>query len=233
MPIITFNGQSGSVRELGLEVAQTMGLDYVDRLILAEAGKRVGVPVATLAEKEQRPETLGDRLSRTIQRVLERSALAGAGGDPYFGAGVDALLLQPYPDTSQPLTRAQELDDQRFFEVISGVVKDLAKTGNVVIIGRGSNLILKDMPGSLHVGTVAPLQYRTKVIMEREHLDAAAAEKYIMNAEKVRLAFYKRHFKANLDEPMAYHVVFNTAKANKQLLAQIVAQMAAAIEIGS
>ena len=47
MNVVTLNGQlGGAAREVGQEVARRAGADYVDRLLLAEAAKRVGATVS-------------------------------------------------------------------------------------------------------------------------------------------------------------------------------------------
>ena len=95
MTVITINGQAGSaVLEIGAEVARRLGFDYVDRLILAEAAKRLGATVEALAEMEQRVLSCGERIARFLQTLLERSAAAGTGGDPYFGPDIGVLLGQ-------------------------------------------------------------------------------------------------------------------------------------------
>ena len=97
MAVITINGQIGTgAPEISSEVARLLGIDYVDRLILAEAAKRLGATVEALAEREQRPLTRGDRIARFLQSALERSAAAGTGGDPYFGPGLGTMLGREY-----------------------------------------------------------------------------------------------------------------------------------------
>ncbi|MCS7207177.1 MAG: cytidylate kinase-like family protein [Dehalococcoidia bacterium] len=207
MPVITINGEYGSgAPEVGVEVARTLGMDYVDRLVLAEASRRIRVPVAALAQREERSPTLGERAARLLQRVLERSALAG--GDPYFGASMDALLLQPYPEgTHEP---AQEMDDRRFVEAISQAIRTLAQSDNIVVVGRASNLVLQDHPRALHIGLVAPYERRLAVIMEREHLDRPRAERHIAQVERARDVYYRRFFKTDPSTPHQYHLVLNT-----------------------
>ncbi|MBI4233002.1 MAG: cytidylate kinase-like family protein [Chloroflexi bacterium] len=234
MPVVTINGQIGSgARPIGIEVARTLGVDYVDRLILAEAGKRVGATVAALAEKEQRTRTFGDRLARVVQTALERSAVAGTGGDPFFGPGVDALVLRPYPEGAhEPITRAQELDDLRFFQVLSEVIRDLAKTGNVVLIGRGANLILQGWPRALHVGIVSSTKQCVEAIMQREHLDRAAAERFVTEQEKARVVYFRRFFKTHPDDPHSYHMVLNTALLSSTRVVEAIASAARSMAEG-
>lgn len=227
MAVVTLNGQlGGAAREVGQEVARKLGADYVDRLLLAEAGKRVGATVSALAEKEQEHLSLANRLTRLVQTAFERSAYTGSGGDPFFGPGVDALLVRPYSEGDQTATTSKEVDDNRFFQVICDILQDLATEGNVVLMGRGSNLVLKDFPGALHVGVVAPLDFRIEIIMQRDGMGRESAEKYIADEEKARLSYFKRHFKAHPDDPILYHMMVNPGTLGIETSSNVVVQAA-------
>jgi hypothetical protein len=79
MTVVTTNGPGGSgSREIGIEVARRLDCNYVDRLILAEAAKRLGAMVEVVAARGQRPVSRGDRIVRFLQTIMERSAGAGA-----------------------------------------------------------------------------------------------------------------------------------------------------------
>ena len=228
MAVVTMNGPIGSCGvEVGTHVAGLLNADYVDRLILAEAAKRIGSTVAVLELKEQRLVPLRDRLAYLLQTMLERSAITGAGGEPYFGPGVEYLPSGEYTDLVQePLTAAQRLNDRHFIEVYSAIMCDLAKSRNVVIIGRGSNVILKDMPGALHVQVVAPTELRASTIMEREHLDRKDAEKYVGDMEKARVKYFKRFFKVDPADPHLFHIVLNMGLLEVKTAAEMVAHAA-------
>ena len=88
MAVVTLGGLTGGGgRLLGPNVAGRLGADYVDRLILADAARRIGATVEALHQREERPFSRGERFMGLLQRILERSAVAGIGTDPYFGAG--------------------------------------------------------------------------------------------------------------------------------------------------
>ena len=213
MAVVTIQGQIASGgEELGPELASRLKADYVDRIILAEAGKRLGATVAALAEKEQNLPRLGARLAHFFRRALEHSAYTGMGADPLFGTGMETLSTRPYPEApAGPITQPLALDDQQFYEVIREVILELAQDGNVVILGRGANLILQDHPTALHVGVVAPTAFRLQRFMLREGLEQEKAERRLADEEKARLAYFDRHFKAHPDDPMLYHMVVNTS----------------------
>ena len=157
MPVITVTGLIGSgAFEVGADVAKKLGIDYIDRMILAEAAKKIGTTVAAVAERTERPPRLGDRVAGFVKTVLERSALAGGGADPYFGGGLDALLVREYRDfPTEEAASDETLSDENLLKVTSGVIQEIAASGDVVIAGRGANVILHDMPGALHVGLVS------------------------------------------------------------------------------
>jgi cytidylate kinase len=224
MPIITFNGPIGAGgNEIGQLVAQTLDLDYVDRAILAEAARVVKSPVGALVEKEQRVIRFRERLGRFLQTMLERSAIASASGEPYFGRGIEMLPAESYPELAgDPASAVQVLNDKAYIEATTAVVKDLARSNNVVIIGRGANMILGDAPGVIHVGVLAPREFRVETIMQREHLDRAQAEAYVDEVEQARVNFFRKFFKVNVYDPNLYHVMLNMGKMKVKTAAEIV-----------
>ena len=235
MAVITMGGLAGGgARSVGPLVAQKLGADYVDRLILTNVARQVGATVEALHEREERPPTRGERFSRILQRMLERSAVTSAGGDPYFGPGVAAFLTEEYEDLPQPtITRGHELEDEKYIQAIREVIKDLASRGNVVVVGRGSYIILSDTPGVLRVGVVARLEDRIATIMERERLDRDRAEKTVSARDKARTIYFRRFFGvAEPDSPELYHLVVNTSDVSLEYATDLVIQAADALDQG-
>ena len=212
MPVITITGFVGSgTAEIGAEVAQSLGIDYVDRMILAAAAEKIGATVEEVEERTERPATLGDRVAGFMRNVLERSAMAGGGADPYFGGGLDAMLVREYRDLPPEGGLADDsLSDEHLAEVTSAVINEIAASGSVVIAGRGANVILADRPGVLHVGLVSELERRLERIVEREKLDRAGAERFVAENDKARNAYFKRFFQVKPNDPSHYHVMVNT-----------------------
>ena len=229
MAVVTLNGPVGaSGPEVGIKVAHNLKSDYVDRLIMAEAAKRIGATVQAVVGKEEEILRHRDRIGRFLQTMLERSAMSGAGGEPYFGPGIEVILSRDYysETSAEPITESHELDDQKFIQVTSAVIKDLAQGGNVVIVGRGGNVILKDTPGVLHVGFIAPQEQRIRTIMEREHLDYKAAKQFEDNHERARIAFFDKFFKVNPQDPSLYHMIINMADLRLETAAEIITHAA-------
>ncbi|MBI4307379.1 MAG: cytidylate kinase-like family protein [Chloroflexi bacterium] len=233
MPVVTIDGQMGSGgREIGLIVASILGTDCFDQAILEQAAQRLGATVQAVEEKHARPARVRDRVVRFLTNFLERSAAAGSAGDPFLGpTGIEELLSRSYPEAAKPpITRGQELEDKRFLEVHRAVLRDLASTGNAVIIGRGGVVELHDWPGALHVYTVAPLEQRIRRVMQRLEMDRATAEKHTHETETARLAYFRKYFKVDAGDPLLYHLVLNTAQHPPDFLAQVIVEASRAIQ---
>ena len=224
MPVITINGPVGSGPiEVGQMVGQLLSINYVDRLVFAEAAKLVGSPVGALIEKEQRVVRFRDKLGRFLQTMLERSAVAGVSGEPYFGRGIEMLPAETYIELAgDPSSSTQRVNDKAFIEATTSVVTDLAKAGDVVIIGRGANMILADVPGVVHIGMWAPLGVRVQTAMEREHFSQQEAEKYVEELEQARVTFFRKFFKVNPYDPSLYHMVLNMGMMQPRTAAEVI-----------
>ena len=224
MPVITINGPVGSGPiEVGQMVGQLLSINYVDRMVFAEAAKLVGSPVGALIEKEQRVIRYRDRLGRFLQTMLERSAVAGVSGEPYFGRGIEMLPAETYIELAgDPSSSTQRVNDKAFIEATTSVVKDLAKAGDVVIIGRGANIMLADIPGVVHIGMWAPLDVRVQTAMDREHFSRPEAEKYVEELEQARVTFFRKFFKVNPYDPSLYHIMLNMGMMQPKIAAELI-----------
>ena len=229
MPVITINGPigCGSVT-IGQMVAEQMGLNFIDRMIFTEASRIVGTPVGTLIAKEQRVDRFRDRLGRFVQTMLERSAMSGVSGEPYFGRGIENLPPETYMDlTGEGGGLAQKLDDKTFIDATTKVVKDIHSQGNAVIIGRGANQILADAPDTFHVGLIAPMTVRVETLMGREHFEREEAEIHVEELERAREDFVRKFWKVHPNEPRNYHMMLNMGRMTPKVASEVIAHAAA------
>jgi len=235
MSVITMGGLAGGgSRLLGPMVAEKLEADYVDRLILGTAARHLGATVEALHQREERLPTRGERFSAMLQRILERSAQSGASGDPYFGPGGMAFLTQDYEELPQPtITQGHELEDEKYIETMRHVMTELAAEGNVVIVGRGGSIILRDQPNVLRVDTVAWFADRVSRIAEREKLDREQAEKVVIARDEARTYYFQRYF--GIDNPNAaelYHLTINTSDVDPEYATELIVHAYRAMEQG-
>jgi cytidylate kinase len=229
MPVVTVSGMMGSgAREVARLVADILAIDYVDQQILVDAAQRLGVSARVVAQRDEHVRSFGERLAYLLRTFLERSAAAGI-GDPLMGAGgLEVLLARSYGDLTK--SHEQEVDDALYMKTVTAIIRELGQRGDIVILGRGSNLLLREHPTALHVLTLAPLELRVQRFAQREGLSSQEAAKRVHDLDKGRAAFHHKFFKIEADDPACYDLAIETSRLSSEVAAQLVAEAARARE---
>lgn len=202
MPVITIRGQLGSGAEwIGRMLAQRIGGEYVDREVIAEVASRTGAPSYAVQTKEEPPVTLLGR----IEEALTKGAECGPDGACVW-----------LPSWEAPL------DNRRYLDALSVVIRELAKSPSIVIRGRGSQFILKDHPEAIHALVVAPPEVRLKRVMLTSQLLESEAREEIALHDKGRREFIRRFFGADVEDPVHYDVVVNTHRLSFEDSAEVI-----------
>lgn len=165
--------------------------------------------------------------------VLTISREFGSGGRE-IGQGVASRLNYNYLDKEQILremssygkqweTWAKGLDEHApsiwerfdwsfrgFGSLLKSIIIEHASRDNVVIMGRGGNVILADVPHVYRIRVVAPLESRLDRIMIRESVDYDTASWLIHKTDKDRRQFFKSMFHGDWNNPDDYDEVFDT-----------------------
>ena len=202
MPVITVTGLVGSGnRELAAGLADALGLEFVDRRIISEAAGRVGASVEAV-ERQVEHGAQGP-MARRLVGLFERIA---ARGNP--SSGFSRELFGEYRHV--PDAEATGVRDSDLVQTLSEVMREAASGGDVVVVGRGANMVLADWPGAVHLGLAAGAQRRVERIQERDRVSAAEAMAYVTENDAGLTRFYRRFFNAEVLEPSRLHAVLNT-----------------------
>lgn len=151
MPVITIGRQFGagghSVAEM---LAGGLHSEVLDSRIIDEAAHRLQLPKEEVEAEDEQPGSL-------LARVL--LALGSASTEP---------LIPPEATAWTPPNAAPTFDTRKaVLAITQHVIEEAARSGNVVIVGRGGAYILRDFPGALHVFLRASEAVRVKTIMAR------------------------------------------------------------------
>jgi cytidylate kinase len=213
--VITIARQFGSGgTEIGRILARESNLTYLDREIIDEVARRLGVNTQQIEEQEG--QAAGS--VRHILEAIQASHLFTVNYDTFFG-----------PDMAS--NRVREL---AYVRLTQKVILELATQGNAVIIGRGSQFLLHSAPRTLHIYIFAPLPHRIERVMESFHLDHASALELIKQRD-YEFDDYARHFYGfNRHQPDLYHLLINTGIFSPELAADFIRQaLPVAKEIGA
>lgn len=218
MAIISLSRQLGAGgSEIAAGVAKALGLRIVDREAIDQAAMEAGVPEIALQE-----------LGYEGRRGLVRRILDALKASPAIPSVVemqrrDAGTSLPMPrgifTPARPLLSAAM---EEYVRMVGMVIQDMAAEGNVLMMGRASQVILRDHPEALHVQVVAPLARRVEKRMRIEGLTQRDATQRILASDQARADFLRRYYGVNWLDPQLYDLVINTGRTSIQTAVQLV-----------
>jgi cytidylate kinase len=109
-----------------------------------------------------------------------------------------ADLIQTYPPSQTVIRQTTE------------TILKLASLGNVILIGRGGNVITARLPNIFHVRLVAPLEDRIEYSRKSYDMTKIEARKFCLREDLGRQRYLKKYFHADINDPLLYHLIINT-----------------------
>ncbi len=97
------------------------------------------------------------------------------------------------------------------YQAEASVIRDVAESENCIIVGRGSDYVLKDKIDSRHVFVYAPLNYRLSVVMNRDNLDEKKARSVIKKVDKRRRLYYNFYTDRNWNDLRNYDLSLDSS----------------------
>ncbi len=113
---------------------------------------------------------------------------------------------------------------QAYCRAVEQVMKEWADKGNVVIVGRAGQVILRERPGTLHVRVVAPFDTRAARVATAHGISLESARAQVAASDRFRRRYLKRFYHALWDDPDLYDLVVNTGRLTPASAADIVVQ---------
>lgn len=206
MAVMTLSRQLGCHGEdISIQVARELGLRLIDAETISQAAQRAGVPQPALAEMEHEGE-----------RGLAGQVLNALRTMPSLSAGLESRateapsLAMPFAGLFSPTAPPISASVEGYVRMVGLVVRGLAREGNVLIVGRGGQVLLHKHPHAFHVQIVAPFACRTKVLMRRQGIDRRAAEHRLRASDRARADYLRRYHGVDWLDPTLYHLIVNT-----------------------
>jgi cytidylate kinase len=138
---------------------------------------------------------------RVCRDLINQAALA---------AGVPQVALAEIDELGFLGLRPSTREWQAYQSQVKRIIRDLADQGNVVIVGRGSQMVLRSRPDVLHVRVVAPFEARVAQLQEERQVSAESARACLEASDKARTRYLRRSHAVRLNDPTLYHLTLNT-----------------------
>jgi len=196
VPVITIGRQIGAGgRTVGHMLASKLGADFLDSQLIDEVARQLELPREEVEAEDEQP---GSLLSRLLL------ALGAANTEPMIPPETSAWT----PPNADPVfdTRSAVL------QLTQHVIREAARGGNVVIVGRGGAYILRDHPGALHVFLRADPAIRVKTIMERDKKTEDEARRRLKQADENWTAYIKQVYGHDRNLASHYDLVLDTGR---------------------
>lgn len=187
MTVVTISRELGS---RGTRIAEAVGHELnatcIDKEVLAEMARQAGVEVEVIVEAEE--------------KLMSRAGVVSQEMRSLFSA--------------DPSRRNRPMNQETYVDGMKNAIRALAERGNVVFIGRGSQLILEDHPSALHVHLFAAPEIRAARIQRRRGMaDNGTAERIIGLADEQRRNWYQRFFtSADWKNSRHYNLMLDTGR---------------------
>jgi cytidylate kinase len=168
-----------------------------------------------------------DLATRLGYRLLDKKALLEE-AEAYGGIrdGVPELLEK------QPgLLERLDQDRRRYSVLLRTVVYDVALRDNVVFLGRGTGMLLRDVDHAIGALLTAPRPTRVARIMERGAggrpgpMSKEQADEIARRADRDRANYHRYLFQVDWLEPSLHTVIMNTAVIEVPAAVDILVQM--------
>lgn len=191
MAVITISRQYGAgAMALGRMLAEKRGYTLASREIvqgIADKAK-VSTDFVLTVEKEA-----GTTLSRFMTRIIS-------------SRGMVSKLLRD--DSGY-------IDEKLYLDYLVLTVVQIADEGNAIIMGRGSQYILRTHPDTVHILLVDEFENRVRRVEKREKINRESAERMVRHEDKRRLNLYHRLGKQDFESPSLYHMVLNMDRISR------------------
>ena len=229
MTVITLSRQLGSRgREVADEVARALNVRLIDAETINRAAQQAGVPQRALAELEHEG---GHSLASQVLKALQTMPGLSPGGEVSSAQAEAPSLTLPFVGLFSPTVSPLSSSLEGYVRVVGLVVQGLAKEGNVLVVGRGSQVLLKKHPGALHVQIVAPIPDRVKTVMVRYKLDKKVAESRVRASDRGRADYLRRYHGVDWLDPTLYHLVINTGRIPVAAAVDLIVQASQAMMV--
>lgn len=199
MSVVTISRQLGSYgTHIAEEVATRLAAVCIDKEVLAAMAQQEGVSVDVIVQAEER------LLSRPILVTEEMKSLFAA----------------------QTRKQGSLADENSFVTQMGAAIRTLADQDNIVLVGRGTQLLLAEYPQALHVRIYAPVEVRAARIQQSRGLsNQEMALQVVRQADEQRNNWF-RHFFPGISwkDSGHYHLMINTARIPAAVAVDIIVQ---------
>ena len=185
MAVITISRQFGAGGyTLGKRVAERLGYRLIQKELITEIAEKARVSPGGIKGFEK---STGSRIMKIVDSLISKNYIT--------------KLLEG---------RHGYVDETQYTDILREIVEELYQEGNVVIIGRGAQFVLRGREDVVHVLLVRDVAGREKFLMDLYGVTRERARATIKSEDLQRCRVLETFCKGDCDDPIHYDLVINT-----------------------
>ena len=236
MPVITLSRQIGAGGEaIATQVAGRLRLRLMDREFLYRVALAAGLTEDALLELEAEGQrNLVGRILASLRTVAATPEKTGGQDEE---EGEQALLrypglsINPLAGIFSPVMPPASIGLTESVQLLGKVIQHLADEGDVLLVGSGAQMWLKDRSDVFHVQVIAPLEKRCDWVRERLGVGLKEAQRHVRISDRARADYLHRYHGADWLDPRLYDLMINTGRISESLAVEIVIRTASQMEL--
>ncbi len=177
--------------EIAQQVAKRLDWKLWDQLLTEEIARLANCPKAVVEVREERTDPLYYRLFKSFMR-----------------GSYEGSLNAP---------KLNLVDSESIIKITEHVVQRVAKTGNAVIVGRGSQHFLRNREDTLRVFLYAPREDKVRRLLTRGKSEEEA-QQLVDTVDRERADFIQKYFQVEWPNRALYHAMINTAVGDEAVV---------------
>ena len=210
MAVITISREVGSGGDqIARRLCDLLGYRYFDKTVMAQVAREQALAdteVVDFSEDTYQGRGFIDALLRRSARIATATTI---GTTPH----------------GKPITVVQEVDEEMAASFVRTAIRALGARGQIVVVGRGGQAVLRDAAGVLHLRIIARLEDRVHEVMQAEGLTREAALTLIRERDRATAEYLRRFSGIDWADPSLYHLTLNTSLVGREAAAAWIAAM--------
>ncbi len=169
--------------------------------------------------------SMGDEVAQAVAQRLNFDVVSrDLVNQAALRAGVPEVALATIDDLGLLDVRPSPKAQRAYHQAMHAIMEELASRGNVIIIGRAGQIILKKYPEVLHIKVIAPAALRAERIASQKNVSLVAARAQIEASDRSRRNYLRRYYHAGWNNPELFDLIINTARLSPEQAACLICQ---------
>lgn len=182
-------------KEIGMRLAEELGIPCYERQILTMASDQSGIDESIFVETDEKLR--GNYIANFLRKV------------PVTG------VVEAYDK--------EFISDVNVFNLQAEIIRSLARTESCIIIGKCADYILQDRKNVISIYIEAPRKACVESIREKMHVSEERAHQLIRKTDKYRAKYYS-YYTGGKDwtNPINYDLVLNSDRIGRDKCVELI-----------